>query len=99
MSLLHQLLTSITNGDKIVGDKLDSCITASADDVDDDEYGIIVDHKFLVDEDPRSMILIKDLLNLPKKISTKVLSHPVIKTSIQPKQCLSTTGHHSNTQR
>ena len=82
-SLLHKLLTTITNGDKIVVDKLDSCITASGEDVDDGEYGIIVDHKCLVDEDPRSMVVIKDLLHLPNKISTKVLSHPVITTFIE----------------
>merc|ERR1712128_416330 len=62
-SLLHKLLTTITNGDKIVVDKLDACISASGEDVDDDGYGIIVDHKCLVDEDTRSMVVIKDLLH------------------------------------
>merc|ERR1711892_260527 len=82
-SLLHKLLTTVTNGDKIVVDKLDSCISASGEDVDDDGYGIIVDHKCLVDEDTRSMVAIKDLLHLPNKITTKVLSHPVIMTFIE----------------
>ena len=77
------MLTTITNGDKVVVDKLDSCISASSEDIDDDEYGIIVDHKYLVDEDPRSMVVIKDLLHLPHEIATKVLSHPVITTFIK----------------
>ena len=82
-SLLHKLLTNITNGDKVVVSKLDSCVSATGEDVDDDEYGIIVDHKYLVDEDPRSMVVIKDLLHLPHEISAKVLSHPVITTFIE----------------
>ena len=82
-SLLHKLLTTITNGDKIVAEKLDSCIAVNGDDVDDADFAVIVDHRYLVDEDPRNMVLIKDLLHLPKKISTKVLSHPVITTFIE----------------
>ena len=82
-SLLHKLLTNTTNGDKVVVSKLDSCVSATGEDVDDDEYGIIVDHKYLVDKDPRSMVVIKDLLHLPHEISTKVLSHPVITTFIE----------------
>jgi hypothetical protein len=39
----------------------------------------------LVDEDPRNMVLITDLLHLPKNIYTKVLSHPVITTFIEKK--------------
>ena len=82
-SLLHKILTTITNGDKIVIDKLNSCIAANGDDVDNDDFAVVVDHRHLVDEDQRSMVLIKDLLLLPKKISTKVLSHPVITTFIE----------------
>ena len=84
-SLLHVLLTSLTNGDKIVLDKLDSCVTATREDLDDHEFAIIVDHNCLVDNNPKNMALIKDLLYLPKSISTKVLSHPVITTFIEKK--------------
>ena len=55
-------------------DKLDACITATGEDVDEDDYAVVVDHRYLVDEDPRNMVLIKDLLHLPNKVSTKVLS-------------------------
>ena len=82
-SLLHKLLTTITNGDKIVVEKLDSCISTNGDDVDDAEFAVHVDHRYLVDEDPRNMILVRDLLQLPKKISTKVLGHPAITTFIE----------------
>jgi hypothetical protein len=82
-SLLYKLLTSITNGDKIAHEKLDACVTASGDDSDDDGYAVGVDHRYLVDEDPRNMVLVKDLLQLPKETSTKVLSHPVITTFIE----------------
>ena len=37
-----------------------------------------------MDEDPRSMTVVNDLLHLPSnKIATKVLRHPVIKTFIE----------------
>ena len=84
-SLLHVLLTSLTNGDKVVLDKLDSCVTATKEDVDDSEFAIVVDHNCLVNNNPKSMVLIKDLLYLPKGISTKVLGHPVITTFIEKK--------------
>ena len=82
-SLLYKILTTITNGDKIAVEKLDSCITANGEDVDAADYAVGVDHRYLVDEDPRNMVLVKDLLHLPKKLSTKVLSHPVITTFIE----------------
>ena len=41
-SLLHKLLTHVTNGNKIVLDKLDSAVTASGDDPDDDDYTVKV---------------------------------------------------------
>merc|ERR1712013_353820 len=82
-SLLYKLLATITNGDKIAVEKLDSCVIANGDDADADNYAVSVDHRYLVDENPRSMVLVKDLLQLPKEISTKVLSHPVITTFIE----------------
>jgi len=82
-SLLYNLLTLVTNGDKIVLEKLDSCITTSTEDTDDDDFAIRVDHKFLVDEDPRNLTLVKDLLNLPRKLTSNILTHPAITTFIE----------------
>ena len=82
-SLLHKLLTTITNGDRIVLNKLDSCITTVGDDTDDENFALSVDHGLLVDEDPTNMVLTKDLLYLPKKLTRKVLCHPVITTFIE----------------
>ena len=82
-SLLYKLLTLVTNGDKIVLEKLDSCITTSTEDTDDDDFAIRVDHKFLVDEDPRNLTLVKDLLNLPRKLTSNILTHPAITTFIE----------------
>merc|ERR1711988_328047 len=84
-SLLYHLLTVVTNGDKIVLKKLDTCVSTSCDDVDDDDYHVIVDHKRLVDEDPRSLVLVRDLMNLPRKRTSPVLSHPVLTTFIEKK--------------
>ena len=81
-SLLYKLLTSVTNGDKVVMEKLDSGVSSSCEDVDDEDFAITVDHKCLVDEDTRSLILVKDLLNLPRKRTSSILSHPLLTTFI-----------------
>jgi len=82
-SLLYKLLTLVTNGDKIVLEKLDAGVTATSENDDDDDFAVQIDHKCLVDEDPRNLILIKDLLNLPRKLTSNILSHPVVSTFIQ----------------
>ena len=82
-SLLYNLLTLVTNGDKIVIEKLDSSITSFSQDSDDDDFAIPVDHKFLVDEDPRNLTLVKDLLNLPRTLTSNVLTHPAITIFIE----------------
>lgn len=79
---MYKLLTSVTNGDKVVIEKLDSCVSSSCEDVDDEDFAISVDHKCLVDEDSRSLILVKDLLNLPRKRTSLILSHPLLTTFI-----------------
>merc|ERR1711936_359209 len=84
-SLLYHLLTVVTNGDKLVVNKLDTCVSTSGEDVDDDDYHVIVDHNLLVDEDPRSLVLVKDLMNLPRKRTSPILTHPVITTFIEKK--------------
>jgi len=83
-SLLYKTLSNITNGDKLVLDKLDTCVSTSSEDPDDEDWAVTVSHRYLVDEDPRSMTVVNDLLHLPSdKIATKVLRHPVIKTFIE----------------
>merc|ERR1711953_1051722 len=81
-SLLYKLLTAVTNGDKVVIEKLDSGVSSTCEDVDDEDFAITVDHKCLVDEDTRSLILVKDLLNLPRKRTSSILSHPLLTTFI-----------------
>lgn len=58
-------------------------MTTSVDDVDDDDFAVRVDHKYLVDEDPRNLILVKDLLGLPRKLTSNILCHPVISTFVE----------------
>merc|ERR1711953_370140 len=81
-SLLYKLLTAVTNGDKVVIEKLDSGVSSTCEDVDDEDFAITVDHKCLVDEDPRSLILVRDLLNLPRKRTSSILCHPLLTTFI-----------------
>ena len=82
-SLLYKTLSSITNGDKLVLKKLDSCVSTTSEDPDDEDWAVTVSHRCLVDEDARSMTVVNDLLQLPNKIATTVLRHPVIKTFIE----------------
>ena len=82
-SLLYKTLSSITNGDKLVLEKLDSCVSTTSEDPDDEDWAVTVSHRCLVDEDARSMTVVNDLLHLPNKIATTVLRHPVIKTFIE----------------
>ena len=49
-SLLYKLLTLVTNGDKIVLEKLDSSVTVTSENEDDDDFAVQIDHKYLVDE-------------------------------------------------
>ena len=37
-------------------EKLDSGVSSSCEDVDDEDFAITVDHKCLVDEDPRFIL-------------------------------------------
>ena len=82
---MKTLLTEVTNGDKIVLEKLDSSVTTSSDNVDDEDYAILVDQRCLVDENPRNLQLLIDLMNLPRKKTCSIISHPVISTFIEDK--------------
>ena len=55
------LRTEGTNEDKIVLKKLGSFVTTSFNDVDEDDYAILVEHRYLVDE--RNLQLLIDLKN------------------------------------
>lgn len=63
--------------------KLDSCVTATAEDSDDDDFSVVVEHRCLVDEDPRSLVMVRDLLNLPRKLTSTIMTHPVITTFVE----------------
>ena len=82
---MKTLLTEVTNGDKIVLEKLDSSVTTSSDNVDDEDFAILVDQRCLVDENPRNLQLLIDLMNLPRKKTYSIISHPVISTFIEDK--------------
>ena len=81
---MYKVLTKVTNGDKIVMERLDDCISTNKANVDDEDYAVTVEHNHLVDEDSKSVSIIKDLLTLVhRKRLTKLLHHPVFVTFIQ----------------
>ena len=47
-SLLYKTLSNITNGDKLVLDKLDTCVSTSSEDPDDEDWAVTVSHRYLV---------------------------------------------------
>ena len=47
-SLLYKTLSNITNGDKLVLEKLDSCVSTTSEDPDDEDWAVTVSHRYLV---------------------------------------------------
>ena len=84
-SLGGRLLEDVTNGDKIVLDKLDSYLSTTQDDLDKEDFAVVIDHKGLVNSDPNGFVFLKDLLQSPREITLRILSHPVITTFIKKK--------------
>ncbi|XP_023324793.1 transient receptor potential channel pyrexia isoform X3 [Eurytemora carolleeae] len=83
-SLLYCLMEKVCNGDKIILRKLDSCLVTSNQDPDSDDFYIQVDLTKLVgEEERRDPVLIRDILKLPRRVSRRILNHPVIVTYIQ----------------
>jgi len=84
-SLLYDLLTKVTNGDKIVLQKLDKSVgaTNNAVDPDSEDFNILIDQKVLVNDDPRNLTLLSDLLSLPRGFTHRILNHPVLTTFIK----------------
>jgi len=85
-SLMYCLLNKVCNGDKLVKAKLDSCLSTTNQDPDSEEFSVLVDHsKLVLEEDRSNLVVIEDLLQLPRRNCRRVLHHPVILTYIQNK--------------
>jgi len=83
-SLLYLLLKKVCNGDRIVEDKLNACISTTNQDEDSQDYAVIVDiSKLVPEEDRRNLNIIEDLLQLPRRACRTVLHHPVVTSYIQ----------------
>jgi len=82
VSLASKLLTQVTNGDKIVLEKLDQCITTTHDDPNHKDHGVRIDYRYLVDDDSRNFFLLKDILEVPRSATIDIMDHPVITTFI-----------------
>ena len=82
-SLGGRVLDEVTNGDRIVLEKLDSYVSTTQDDLDSEDFAVIIDHKGLINNDPKGFTFLKDLLQTPREITFKILSHPVITTYIK----------------
>ena len=84
-SLMYELLTQVINGDKLVLEKLDASVGTTNDDPNSSDYAVLIDQKTLVDEDPRSLALMTDLLSLPRDFTQEILDHPVLTTFVKRK--------------
>ena len=85
ITLVHDLLTKVTNGNELIMKKLDACVSTTTDDVDSVQFAIKIDHKFLVDEDPRSLKVLRDLLlfDRTREFCQEIFKHPVVVTFIE----------------
>ena len=82
VSLASKLLTQVTNGDKIVLEKLDQCLFPLHTDPNDKDYGVGIDYRYLVDDDSRNFFLLKDILEVNRDATVEIMDHPVITTFI-----------------
>ena len=83
VSLATKLLTQVINGDKIVLEKLDHCIKTTHDDPNNEDYGVSLDYRYLLDDDSRNLCLLKDILEVPRDATVDIMDHPVITTFIR----------------
>ena len=83
ITLVYDLLTKVINGEKIVMKKLDACVSSTVEDVDLETFAIKIDHKNLVDDDPRSLKVLRDLLTFNRNFTLPIFQHPVIITFIE----------------
>ena len=80
----------VTNGDRIVRQKLDECITETTEDENDPGYSIVVDlnplrsqHKCNSNQSTATTIsssVVRDLIDLRHTAANFLLCHPVIET-------------------
>ena len=82
VSLASKLLHQVTNGDKIVLEKLDQCISTTHKDPNDEDYGVAIDYRYLVDDDSRNFCLLTDILEAKRDATVDIMDHPVITTFI-----------------
>jgi len=92
-TVLANLMHDVTNGDRIVRQKLDECITETTKDENDPEHSIVVDlnplrssHKSnnsMTDKGGQSTIsssVVRDLIDFRHTAANNLLCHPVIET-------------------
>ena len=92
-SLFYTLLSNVTNGNKILEKKLDSCVSTAHNNEDASDYALKVDLEPLLGgkkhESTRSMRqvhMIKDMLDFKNNSAAKyLLLHPVIQTFLELK--------------
>ena len=83
VSVAWKLLHDVTNGDKIVLEKLDHCLKTTHDDPNNKDYGVSIDYRYLLDDDSRNFCLLKDILESKRDATIDIMDHPVITTFIR----------------
>ena len=79
-SVASKLLHQVTNGDKIVLEKLDQCIKTTHRDPNNEDYSVAIDYRYLVDDDSRNFYLLKDILEANRDATVDIMDQPVITT-------------------
>ena len=82
-TLLYYLLKNVNNGDILALSKLNSAIEIEENEDDLDDPEILIDHSGLVDERFNTNNILKDLLDIPRSKTVRILKHPVMETFIK----------------
>ena len=82
-TLLYYLLKNVNNGDILAMSKLNSAIEIEENEDDLDDPDILINHSGLVDERFNTNNILKDLLDIPRSKTVRILKHPVMETFIK----------------
>lgn len=86
-TVFYSVLKNATNGDKILLEVLDECVSATKDDESDPEYAVEIDLSPILagGQDTNQIDVIKDMLEFKNTPAKEVLKHPVMETFLDLK--------------
>ncbi|TRY72563.1 hypothetical protein TCAL_06511 [Tigriopus californicus] len=86
-TVFYSVLKNTTNGDQILLDVLDECVSATMEDENDPKYAVQIDLSPILagGEDANQIDVVKDMLEFKNTPAKEVLKHPVMETFLDLK--------------